>query len=226
MKPNNIKISHLRQSIARNKQQGAALIVSLIILGVLTVIGVASMQNSGLELKMISSAHDRSVAFEAVETALIKIEDTLAANPPAYDSHFSECNGNQCFSSDCQGGLCFSGTFSSETERAHCYIANANNNNKEDFWTDENLDVWNTQGKHKVLTVKGLNTPVKYIVEFLCFANVGLELGAGFSTQGASAQASENENYKPLYRITAMANGNANRATVVLQTTYRIVKES
>ena len=75
-----------------------------------------------------------------------------------------------------------------------------------------------------MLTVKGLNTPVKYIVEFLCFANVGLELGAGFSTQGASAQASEND--KPLYRITAMANGNANRATVVLQTTYRIVKES
>ncbi|WP_394201404.1 pilus assembly PilX family protein [Marinagarivorans algicola] len=206
-------------------QQGAALIISLIILGVLTVIGITSMQNSGLELKMVSSAHDRGVAFEAVETALTTIEKALADNPPKLEKHYTSCTGNDCFSSDCNDGLCFAGNFDAGTERAHCYIANASTNPKKDFWKDETLNVWNVNSKHKKITIDGLKNPVKYIIEFLCFTNVGLELGAGFSTQGASVQASENENYKPLYRITAMASGNANRATVILQTTYRIVKE-
>ncbi len=207
-------------------QQGAALIISLVILGVLTVIGITSMQNSGLELKMVSSAHDRSVAFEAAETALTIIEEDLATNPPKLEKHYTSCTGNDCFTSNCEGGLCFSGNFNAGTERAHCYIANASTNPKKDFWKDDTLNLWDIASKHKKLTIDGLKTPVKYIIEFLCFTNVGLELGTGFSTQGASVQASENENYKPLYRITAMASGNANRATVVLQTTYRIVKES
>lgn len=205
------------------KQSGATLIISLIILAVLTVIGVASMQNSGLELKMISSAHDRSVAFEAVETALLKIEEDLALENPNFRNNYTEC-GSDCFSPDCSGGLCFAGNFNAQTEREYCYIADATTNNTNDFWADETLDVWNDAGKHRELAVEGLNTTVKYIIEFLCFTNVGLEQGAGFSTQSANAGTTENENYKPLYRITAMASGNANRATVVLQTTYRVVE--
>lgn len=204
------------------KQQGAALIISLIILTAFTVIGVAGMQQSGLELKMISSARDRSVAFEAVETAITRIEAQLASAPPTVASHFSSCSGNHCFNDQCLGGLCFAGVFNSEVERAQCYVSNANDTQRKDFWQDETLDVWNSNAKHLTLDIKGLNEPVKYIVEFLCFTNVGRELGVGFSTQGASAKDSENENYKPLYRITAMASGNANRATVVLQTTYRL----
>ena len=206
------------------KQSGATLIISLIILAVLTVIGVASMQNSGLELKMISSAHDRSVAFEAVETALIKIEADLAAQSPNFRTNYTEC-GSDCFSTDCSNGLCFAGNFSAQTEREHCYVADADANNKNDFWADQTLDVWNDATKHRTLAVEGLATPVKYIIEFLCFTNVGLEQGTGFSTQGANAGTTENENYEPLYRITAVANGNANRATVVLQTTYRVIED-
>jgi type IV pilus assembly protein PilX len=210
----------------RKKQQGAALIISIIILGVLTVIGVASMQQSGLELKMIASAHDRSVAFEAAETALREIEKELSLNPPLLTTHYSNCNGATCFNSQCTNGLCFSGEYYADTERSQCYISNPDTANQRDFWTDAELDVWNQVARHKTLAINGLRSPVKYIIEFLCFTNVGTELGAGYSTQGAAADASENENFKPLYRITALAGGNASRATVILQSTYRIATES
>lgn len=208
------------------KQGGAALVVSLIILAVLTVIGVASMQNTGLELKMISSAHDRSIAFEAVETALTIIEQSLADSPPTFTQLSSGCTGIGCFNKSCDGGLCFAGNYSVDGERSQCYLANGADETRRDFWEDQTLNVWSDTKKHKSLTVTGLKTPVKYIVEFLCFINVGSELNVGFSTQGASSEVSENENYKPLYRITATANGNANRATVILQSTYRIANET
>lgn len=191
----------------QHKNNGATLIISLVILAVLTVVGVASMQNSGLELKMISSAHDRSVAFEAAEAAILRIEENLTNNPPPYESHYSDCAGNNCFAPDCTGGLCFDGTFNVGSEREQCYVANANDASKSDFWNDQTLDVWNNANKHQTMAIAGLNTPVKYIVEFLCFANVGLEVGAGFSTAGESLLTSENENYRPLYRITALADG-------------------
>lgn len=208
------------------RQGGAALIVSLIILGVMTLIGVTSMQRSGLELKMVSSAHDRSVAFEAVETALTTIELNLSESPPPLLNHYSDCSGAGCFNTECNNGLCFSGEYYRSQERAQCYISDPDTNFQHDFWSDKKLDVWNSTARHSTVNVEGLKTPVKYIIEFLCFTNIGPELKSGFSTQGATVSSSENENYKPLYRITAMASGNASRATVVLQSTYRIAKES
>lgn len=205
------------------RQQGAALIVSLIILGVMTIIGVTSMQNSGLELKMISSAHDRNVAFEAVEKALISIEKDLADKPFSAQSLYSNCSTSECFNDKCTAGLCFEGEYYPEDERQHCVVSDANNPNRQDFWADSALDIWNNSNRHQTLTVNGLNEPVKYIIEFLCFSDIGAELGAGFSTQGATADRSENENYVPLYRITAMATGNAKRSTVILQSTFRVI---
>jgi type IV pilus assembly protein PilX len=53
-----------------NRQSGAVLAISLIMLLLLTVIGVASMGNSGLEEKMAGNLRDRNLAFQAAETAL------------------------------------------------------------------------------------------------------------------------------------------------------------
>lgn len=207
-------------------QHGAALIVSLIILGIMTIIGVTSMQNSGLELKMISSAHDRSVAFEAVEKALLSIEHDLADKPFSSANLYSNCSGSDCFNEQCSSGLCFEGEYYPEDERQHCIVSDASNPNREDFWADATLDIWNNDARHKTLNITGLNTPVKYIIEFLCFSDIGAELGAGYSTQGATADRSENENYAPLYRITAMATGNAKRSTVILQSTFRVIEHA
>ena len=54
----------------RSKQQGAALVVSLIILVVLTIIGITAMRTSTLEERMSGNMQDTLKAFSAAESAL------------------------------------------------------------------------------------------------------------------------------------------------------------
>ena len=51
-------------------QRGAALIVSLIILLVLTLLGVASMQSTGMESIMARNHRDQNTTFQSAESAL------------------------------------------------------------------------------------------------------------------------------------------------------------
>ncbi len=51
-------------------QRGAALVVSLLILLVLTLIGVSGMQSTVLEERMASNTRERNIAFQAAESAL------------------------------------------------------------------------------------------------------------------------------------------------------------
>jgi len=55
---------------SHNEQKGAALIVSLIILLVITMLGLTAIQNSSLQERMATAMVDRSIAFEAAEAAL------------------------------------------------------------------------------------------------------------------------------------------------------------
>lgn len=61
-------------ALETNRQQGAALIVSLILLLVMTLIGVASMRGTTLEERMAGNMRDRSIAFEAGEAGLRESE--------------------------------------------------------------------------------------------------------------------------------------------------------
>ncbi len=54
----------MNTSITKNKQNGAVLVVSLVLLTVLTLVGVASMQSSSLELRAASNAQQYNTAFE------------------------------------------------------------------------------------------------------------------------------------------------------------------
>jgi len=68
------------------KQRGAVLVMSLIILLVMTVIGVTSMQVTVLEEKMAGNMRNRSLAFQAAESALRDGENSLTvAVLPAFD---------------------------------------------------------------------------------------------------------------------------------------------
>lgn len=53
-----------------HKQNGAALIISLIILLLLTIIGVSGMQTTALEERMAGNMRDKGMAFESAEAAL------------------------------------------------------------------------------------------------------------------------------------------------------------
>ena len=60
-----------------HKQTGSALIVSLTILLVLTILGVSAMRTTSLEDKMAGNARDSQTAFEAAEFALRQAEQDL-----------------------------------------------------------------------------------------------------------------------------------------------------
>ncbi|MDT8403753.1 pilus assembly protein [Sulfuriflexus sp.] len=71
------------------QQQGAVLIISMIILLLLTILGVTSMQGTNLEERMAGNMRDRHVAFESAEATLAEAEaflDTIAVTSAFRDN--------------------------------------------------------------------------------------------------------------------------------------------
>jgi type IV pilus assembly protein PilX len=69
-----------------NNQTGAVLYISLIMLLLLSLIGIAGMQVTGLEEKMSGNAKDSNLAFQAAETTLRGAEKALSAATPVFDN--------------------------------------------------------------------------------------------------------------------------------------------
>ncbi len=65
---------------SKHQQRGVVLVVSLIVLLLLTITGLASIQNSALQEKMAGNSHDYEQAFLAAETALRTGETYLIDN--------------------------------------------------------------------------------------------------------------------------------------------------
>lgn len=58
-------------------QTGAALVVSLLILLIMTIVGVSSMQTTTLEERMAGNMRDQNLSFQSAEAALIEGENYL-----------------------------------------------------------------------------------------------------------------------------------------------------
>ena len=70
-----MQLAHLNKSASPiRKQQGAVLIVSLVILLVITMLAIGSMQNTMLEEKMAGNSSDRNLAFQSTESAVREAE--------------------------------------------------------------------------------------------------------------------------------------------------------
>lgn len=67
--------TRLQRSVRR--ESGAALIVALLIMLMMTVIGLTAMSTSTLEEKMAGNMRDQQLAFQAAETALLDGEGWL-----------------------------------------------------------------------------------------------------------------------------------------------------
>lgn len=198
-------------------QKGATLIVSLVILAVVTLLGVASMRSSNLELRMAASARDRAVAFQRAEAALLMVERQLIDSPYPIRSFDSNCSGEKCFKANCSGGLCFSGEFDSLGSRKQCRLAIPGAVTKP-AWMDESF--WEEEQNYLVESLPGsggASYPVKYIIEFMCFVPSGARELHG----SAGGVTTEGDVEVPLYRITAKASGDSGRSSVVLQSIFR-----
>ena len=69
----------MKYTFNSNRQRGAALITSLIILLVLTVLGVSAMSTSSLEEMMAGNLRDQNLSFQAAEAALRDGERDIAS---------------------------------------------------------------------------------------------------------------------------------------------------
>lgn len=203
-----------------SRQSGTALIVSLIILAIVTLLGVTSMQSSNTELKLAASQRDRGVAFEAAEAALAIVEKNLADNPPLREKLYSTCAGTGCYNTSCDGGLCFDGEYLASHREFECQVADyagPGGSKRVNFWSDEGLKVWQTEGRYQTVEIDSLKSDVKYIVEFLCY--VDRDKDTTFDPTNDQTW----NNGAPLFRITALAEGNGGRASVALQSTYKVL---
>lgn len=62
------------------RQRGAALIVSLVILVIVSIIGVSAIQLTLVQERMAGNQHDRNTAFQATEAALRAGERAIRTN--------------------------------------------------------------------------------------------------------------------------------------------------
>ncbi|MEW5838115.1 MAG: PilX N-terminal domain-containing pilus assembly protein [Pseudomonadota bacterium] len=94
--------------ISLRAAHGAALIVSLILLTVVTIMGVASMRGVTMQERMSSNMYDRSLGFQAAESALRAIEQPAVLNAASYpaDLPTAQYEDNDCDATTCVNGYC------------------------------------------------------------------------------------------------------------------------
>ncbi len=68
----------MHSEITLHKQNGAVLLVSLIILLIMTVIGTSGITSVTMEERMVSNMYDDNLSFQASETGLRDCEDNVA----------------------------------------------------------------------------------------------------------------------------------------------------
>ena len=75
---------------ARSKQKGAALIFGLLLMLVITIIAMSGVRESLMQERMSGNWHDRNLAFQASEAALLEGQrwlDTSISNRAAAETH-------------------------------------------------------------------------------------------------------------------------------------------
>lgn len=198
-------------------QQGAVLVVCLVILLVMTLLGVSNMQSTAVQYKMAKNNQDRQVAFQVAETALTKVERLLQENGHDTDE-LQACSAGDasCYDSQCGGGKCFIGSYPSGGAISDCSLTPVIS--VDNYWSRSDLDVWNDAAKHATVSIDSSTKfpDPKYIVEFLCYIDKDSDVATDCSTNPATDCAA-------LYRITTLATSEDAKGRVMLQSTFKVV---
>lgn len=68
----NVRLRHIPGNLSPRRSRGVALVTSMVILLILTIIGIAAMRTSSLEERMAGNVQETTSAFEAAESGLNK----------------------------------------------------------------------------------------------------------------------------------------------------------
>lgn len=194
-----------------SNQRGSTLLISLILLLLFTIVGMASVRNVGFNQKMSSNYRDADLSFQAAEAVLREGEDyidALSAGVKAY--HFSvDCLVGDCFTNTCGNGLCFNGTHSEnnqcvDTPPVVPFV--------------EQDAVWESQTRsiESTLNFPGLPASPRFLIEFMCYVprvdDAKPELDFTYPIG----------DWSYLFRVTSYASGANGTSRVMLQSTYKI----
>jgi len=183
----------------RAAQRGVALVVSLVLLLVATLIGLASVRGTNLQERMTANMYDRSLAFQRAESALRAAEDAITTNWQVDALGAVDCSA--------PGVVC--NTMPDDT-----FTAGATPNPAWQVVPDlNNVNNDRTPGRPQ------------YFIQFMgtgsAESDFGLDANAGFGQYSDPGGASTTVAY---YRITARSSSPADvgdRAIVVLQSTVK-----
>jgi type IV pilus assembly protein PilX len=190
-----MKILRPTYHLAKPRQErGVALIISMILLVLITMVGLASLRSVVLEEKMAANFYDRSLAFQAAEAGLRAGEAVAVAQALATPRHAQALalavptSNTQC-STSCSGGICSApGTL--------C----------EGRWNIAGFTGWTTATGLTLNTQAG--SAPQYFVEFL---------GSSFPCDPDQPLIA---NTCARYRVSARSQAGADRAEVVLQSVF------
>jgi type IV pilus assembly protein PilX len=187
----------LRPPLKRySTQRGVALVVSLILLVVATLIGLAGMRGTNLQERMSANMYDRSLAFQRAEAALRAAEDAITSNWRIADLGGIDCSPET-------GVLC-------TTMPATTFTGTSANWIRVDANHDVNSD--NTPG-----------TP-EYFIQFMGTGSADNSLGLNANADYANYGSSYPPDNVAYYRVTARSSAPADtgdRSIVVLQSTVK-----
>lgn len=192
-------------------QRGSTLIISLILLLLFTIMGLASVSNISFNQKMSSNYRDADLTFHAAEAVLKEGEDYIEELSAAINGdHFDpSCSDENCFTNNCLAGRCFAGVHSAGNQ---CF-------DDEPPAPYAELDAtWDeaSRARESELNFPGLLERPKYIVEFLCYVS-----------RDPNVVPVEDFAYPPgdwsyFFRVTSYAQGANGTSRVMLQSTYKV----
>ena len=189
----------------RSRQRGAALVTSLIILLILTILGVSAMSGSSLEEMMAGNLRDQSVAFDAAEAALRdgerRIESWGGVRPIA-------ATDTTTISELYIDGVVLPSAVAPCADYGECPF-------DLNIWGDVTTLAWGTgtSGLAQAYSLGNLSStaPPLYIIE---------ELGDITGSGSADWRAGVSRSGITMYRITARGSGLSGNSVVLLQITY------
>lgn len=211
--------------------RGAALVTSLLLLVVLTIVGVTSLGNTVLQERMAGNTRARDISFQAAEAALRDGERYAQDNPVEervfYDGGTSDGDWSvDNDGDDCVDGLCTPREYDEDFDDSLApgdtgYLY-------ERFSAQSSLDVWNTPSRHRTYDTDEfeLAEDPKYIIEFLGYSPpAGTVTACDGNGDGEPDPPYDVWPYcpsdPPKFRVTAMATGPDGNTPVMLQSTFR-----
>lgn len=197
----------------KNNQSGSILILSLLMLLILSMVGVASIGNVNLNERMASNYRDHDVSFQAAESALAEGERRASNYSVSFDeSDFqSACTSSNCFTTTCSDGFCFNGSY---PVSGACDLDMP----VTPLWLVDGT--WATGGVSREAIASFPTLPVqpKYIIEFMCYVVADTTAGTPSVTPPYGVD------WAYMYRITAYAEGATGGSRTMLQSTYKVLK--